>query len=123
MLKTLALVLIACLLGGAGHVMLAKGMKTIGDMTEASSHRIGGMITQALTNPWVLFGVLLQAAFFAMYLMLLSRAEVSQLLPMTAADYIVVVFLAHLVLAEAVTPARWLGVALITAGVLLVWRT
>lgn len=123
MLKTLALVLIASLLGGAGHVMLAKGMKTIGDMTEVSSHRLGAMVTRTVTNPWVLFGVFLQASFFAMYLMLLSRAEVSQVLPMTAADYIVVVFLAHLVLAEAVTPARWLGVGFITLGVLMVWRT
>lgn len=123
MLKTLALVLIAALLGGAGHVMLAKGMKTIGDMTEVSSHRLGAMVTRTVTNPWVLFGVFLQASFFAMYLMLLSRAEVSQVLPMTAADYIVVVFLAHLVLAEAVTPARWLGVGFITLGVLMVWRT
>lgn len=123
MLKTLVLVLIASLVGGTGHVMLAKGMKTIGDMTEASSHRLGGMIGRTVSNPWVLLGVTLQASFFAMYLMLLSRAEVSQVLPMTAVDYIVVVFLAQLVLAEAVTPVRWIGVGLIAIGVLMVWRT
>jgi uncharacterized membrane protein len=123
MLKTLVLVLIASIVGGAGHVMLSKGMKTIGDMTEASAQRVGGMAVRAVTNPWVVFGVFLQASFFAMYLMLLSRAEVSQLLPMTALDYIVVVFLAHVLLAEAVTPARLFGVGLITIGVLMVWRT
>ena len=123
MLKTLALVLVASLLGGTGHVMLSKGMKAIGDLTEAPSHRLGGMIGHALTNPWVLLGVALQAAFFAMYLMLLSRADVSQVLPLTAADYIVVVFLAQLLLAEAITPARWAGVALISIGVLMVSRT
>jgi uncharacterized membrane protein len=123
MLKTLVLVLIASIVGGAGHVMLSKGMKTIGDMTEASAQRVGGMAGRAVTNPWVVFGVFLQASFFAMYLMLLSRAEVSQLLPMTALDYIVVVFLAHVLLAEAVTPARLFGVGLITIGVLMVWRT
>ena len=123
MLKTLVLVLIASLVGGTGHVMLAKGMKTIGDMTEASSHRLGGMIGRTVSNPWVLLGVTLQASFFAMYLMLLSRAEVSQVLPMTAVDYIVVVFLAQLVLAEAVTPVRCIGVGLIAIGVLMVWRT
>jgi uncharacterized membrane protein len=123
MLKTLVLVLIASIVGGTGHVMLSKGMKTIGDITEASSHRLAGMVGRTLTNPWVLFGVALQASFFGMYLMLLSRAEVSQVLPMTAMDYIVVVFLAHLLLAEAVTPARWLGVGLITMGVFMVWRT
>ena len=34
--------------------------------------------------------MVLQAAFFFMYLTLLSRADVSKILPMTAFDYIVV---------------------------------
>jgi drug/metabolite transporter (DMT)-like permease len=122
MMKTLVLVAIASFLGGSGHVLLAKGMKTIGDMTEAPSHRLVGMAVRVVSNPWVLLGVALQATFFGMYLALLSRAEVSQVLPMTAMDYIVVVVLAQVVLAEAVTPIRWLGVALISAGVLMVWR-
>ena len=123
MIKTLVLVLIAAMLGGAGHVMLAKGMKTVGDITEAPSHRFGGMVVQALTNPWVLVGVAFQASFFALYLGLLSRADVSMVLPLTAIDYIVVVFLAQILLGEVVTPVRYLGVGLIVAGVTLVSRT
>jgi uncharacterized membrane protein len=123
MLKTLVLVMIAALLGGSGHVMLAKGMKTVGDLTEAPTHHLGGMIAHALSSPWVLLGVAFQASFFAMYLTLLSRADVSKILPMTAMDYIVVVFLAQVLLAEVVTPARWVGVGLIVAGVTLVSRS
>ena len=123
MIKTLVLVLIAGLLGGAGHVMLAKGMKTIGDLTEAPASRVGGMVGRVVTNPWVLVGVVLQAAFFFMYLTLLSRADVSQVLPMTAFDYIVVALLAQLLLAEVVTPARWTGIGFIVLGVFLVSRT
>jgi drug/metabolite transporter (DMT)-like permease len=122
-IKTLVLVLIAGLLGGTGHVMLAKGMKTIGDLTEAPASRVGGMVGRVVTNPWVLVGVVLQAAFFFMYLTLLSRADVSQVLPMTAFDYIVVALLAQLLLAEVVTPARWTGIGLIVLGVFLVSRT
>ena len=32
MIKTVVLVLIAGLLGGTGHVLLSKGMKTVGDL-------------------------------------------------------------------------------------------
>jgi drug/metabolite transporter (DMT)-like permease len=123
MLKTLTLVLIAAVIGGTGHVLLAKGMKTVGDLTEASSERLGGMVARALSNRWLLLGVALQATFFAMYLTLLSRAEVSQVLPMTAVDYIVVALLAYALLGEAVTPARWVGILLIVAGVFMVART
>jgi len=123
MAKTIVLILIAAMIGGTGHVMLSKGMKTVGDLTEAPSHRLGGMIGRALSNPWLLLGVALQASFFFMYLTLLSRANVSLVLPMTAVDYIVVALLAQYLLAEAVTPARWAGIGLIVAGVFLVSRT
>jgi drug/metabolite transporter (DMT)-like permease len=120
--KTLVLVLIAGLLGGTGHVLLSKGMKTIGDLTEAPSSHVGGMVGRAVSNPWVLAGVLLQAAFFSMYLTLLSRADVSQVLPMTAFDYIVVALLAYWLLGEPVTAGRWAGIGLIVSGVFLVSR-
>jgi uncharacterized membrane protein len=122
-IKTLVLVLIAGLLGGAGHVLLAKGMKTVGDLTEAPTSLIGGMVGRAITSPWVVSGVVLQAAFFFLYLTLLSRAEVSKILPMTAFDYVVVALLAQTVLAEPVTSARWTGIGLIVLGVFLVSRT
>ena len=123
MLKTFLLVLVAVALGGAGHVMLAKGMKPVGDLTEAPTGRLGGMIARAVTSPWLLVGVVLQASFFFLYLTLLSRAEVSQVLPMTALDYVVVALLAQGLLGEGVTPLRWAGIGLITSGVFLVSRT
>jgi len=122
-IKTLVLVLIAGLLGGTGHVLLSKGMKTVGDLTEAPSSLVGGMIARAVSNPWLLLGVVLQASFFFLYLTLLSRADVSKVLPLTAFDYIVVAILAHLLLAEPITPARWTGIGFIVLGVALVSQT
>jgi drug/metabolite transporter (DMT)-like permease len=123
MLKTFLLVLVAALVGGTGHVMLSKGMKTVGDLTEAPGSMLGGMLARAMSSPWLLLGVTLQAAFFVLYLTLLSRANVSQVLPMTALDYVVVAVLAQLLLAETLTPARWLGIGFIVVGVVLVSRT
>ncbi len=123
MLKTFVLVLIAAVIGGTGHVMLSKGMKTVGDLTEAPSSMLSGMVGRAVSNPWLLLGVALQATFFFLYLTLLSRAHVSQVLPMTAIDYIVVALLAQLLLAETVTPTRWAGIGFIVVGVFLVSRT
>lgn len=123
MLKTFLLVLVAVTLGGAGHIMLAKGMKSVGDLTEAPAGRLGGMIARAVSNPWLLVGVVLQASFFFLYLTLLSRAEVSKVLPMTALDYVVVAVLAQGLLGESVTAFRWAGIALIATGVFLVSRT
>ena len=123
MVKTLVIVLIAALLGGTGHVFLAKGMRPVGDLTEAPSSRLGGMLARAISNPWLLLGVVLQASFFFIYLVLLSRADVSLVLPLTAIDYIVVAMLAQALLGETVTFVRWTGMGLIVAGVGLLSRT
>jgi drug/metabolite transporter (DMT)-like permease len=123
MVKTMVIVLIAAVLGGAGHVCLSMGMRPIGDLTEASSDRLGGMVTRAISNPWLMFGVVLQAGFFFIYLTLLSRADVSLVLPLTAIDYIVVAVLAQYLLGETVTPVRWAGMGLIVAGVGLLSKT
>ncbi len=123
MVKTLVLVVVAATLAALGHVMLSKGMKTIGDMTEAPSGRLTSMIERTVSNPWVLFGVLLQASFFFLYLTLLSRADVSLVLPLTALDYIVVALLAHALLGEVVTAVRWAGIAFIIVGVVLISKT
>jgi drug/metabolite transporter (DMT)-like permease len=123
MLKTITIVLIAVALGGTGHVFLAKGMRPVGDLTEAPSSRVGGMVIRAVSNPWLILGVVLQASFFFIYLTLLSRADVSLVLPLTAIDYIVVAVLAHYLLGEVVTPLRWAGMGLIVAGVGLLSRT
>ena len=117
MARTLSLVAIASLLGALGHVVLAKGMKLVG--AEAA----GSALLRTLSNPWVLLGVALQAAFFFMYMALLSREDVSKILPLTTLSYVVVGLLAQFVLAEAVTAMRWTGIGFIVLGVLLVGRS
>jgi drug/metabolite transporter (DMT)-like permease len=118
MAGTLALVLLASLIGGLGHVVLAKGMKLVGVATAA-----GVPLGRILGNRWVLMGVALQAAFFFMYMALLSREDVSRILPLTTLSYVVVGLLAQFMLAEPVTPLRWTGIGFIVLGVLLVGRT
>jgi uncharacterized membrane protein len=117
MTQTLVLVGIASLLAGLGHVVLAKGMKAVGAAVEGSA------LARTLGNPWVLGGVALQAAFFFIYMALLSREDVSKVLPLTTVNYIIVALLAQLLLAEPVTGVRWTGIAFIVVGVALVSRT
>ncbi|MDD5628333.1 MAG: hypothetical protein PHU21_04670 [Elusimicrobia bacterium] len=123
MVKTFIIVLIAVAIGGTGNVLLSKGMRTIGDMTEAGPGMFLPMAWRAVTNQWVLLGVALQATFFCTYLTLLSRAKITVVLPLTAMDYVVVALLAQAVLGEAVSLARWTGIGFVTAGVLLISRT
>jgi len=76
-IKTVALVLVAGLLGGTGHVLLSKGMKTVGDLTEAPAARVGGMVLSAITNPWLLLGVIVHIISFLFSTLLLIVAVIA----------------------------------------------
>jgi drug/metabolite transporter (DMT)-like permease len=71
----------------------------------------------ALMNPWVISGIILLLGFMASYLTALSWADLTYVLPATALGYILMAGLSRVFLHENVTPKRWLGILLITAGV------
>ena len=96
-----------------GDVFLARGMRDFGSVTLANAHQL----VAALLNPWVVLGVLMLIGFFAAYLSALSFADLTYVLPATSLSYILMVLLAEFFLHEHVTFWRWLGVALIVAGV------
>ena len=96
-----------------GDVCLARGMRDFGAVTAANWHQLLGVVL----NPWVLTGIGLLLLFFASYLTALSWADLTYVLPATALSYVLMALLAKLFLNEHVTVSRWLGIALISAGV------
>ena len=77
-------------------------------------------------NPWVIAGILLELVYFLLWLAVLSWADVSWGLPMHAMEYIFVAVLAQFLLGEEVPLIRWVGVGLISVGILFMiksWNT
>jgi uncharacterized membrane protein len=75
---------------------------------------------RAIFSPWVSVGICLLILWLLSKMFLLSWADLSYVLPVTAFGYVVNVMLARLFLGEQVTPARWAGTLLIVAGIILV---
>jgi drug/metabolite transporter (DMT)-like permease len=97
----------------AGDSLLARGMKDLGGV---SLHHLPGLLL-AILNPWVTLGILLLLAFFACYMSALSWADLTYVLPATSLGYVLVAFIGHFGFHEEISTARWLGIALIAAGV------
>jgi uncharacterized membrane protein len=76
-----------------------------------------------LFNPWVAVGVSLLIVWLLSHMALLSWADLSYVLPMTSIAYVLVALVGRFLLHEHVSPARWVGVTLIMAGVTLVGHT
>jgi uncharacterized membrane protein len=56
-------------------------------------------------------------------MLLLSWADLSYVLPITSVGYVLTAISGRLLLGEQISAARWTGVTLIMAGVVLVGRT
>jgi drug/metabolite transporter (DMT)-like permease len=97
----------------AGDSLLARGMKDLGSV---SFHSLPGLLL-AIVNPWVTTGILLLLAFLSCYMSALSWADLTYVLPATSLSYVLVAFVGHFSFHEVISPARWLGIALIAAGV------
>ena len=102
----------------AGNSFLTKGMQQLGDIGNSPLALIA-----ALFHPLVAIGVALLIVWTLTHMALLSWADLSYVMPVTAIGYVVTAFAARLFLGEMVSPARWLGIVLVTAGVTLVGRT
>jgi drug/metabolite transporter (DMT)-like permease len=97
----------------AGDSLLARGMKELGNV---SLHNISGLLL-AILNPWVGVGILFLLAFFSCYMSALSWADLTYVLPATSLSYVLVALVGRFRLHETISPTRWLGIALIAAGV------
>ena len=121
--KTFVLIALMVLFGSSGDVLLGKGMKEVGKLTAWTPPALFHFLLPALLNPTVWLGISCLLLFFLAYMIVLSWADFSYVLPASAAGYAVVPLLGHLFLGEAVSPLRWSGVAFICIGVVLVGNT
>ncbi|MCE5200057.1 EamA family transporter [bacterium] len=110
----------AVVFGAFGDISIRHGMKTV---EETRHSDIVAHFICAATNPFVWAGIALMIIFFVLYLVSLSWEDLSYVLPLTAADYVLVTLLAFLVLGEDVSPMRWAGSVLVATGIALVVRT
>jgi drug/metabolite transporter (DMT)-like permease len=123
MLKTLMIMLAAVTAGTVGDILLAKGMKEIGDLSAMNLRGIMNVAVQALSTPKLIIGTIMLSIFFFLWLAVLSWEDLSVALPMQALNYVLVAFLAQFYLGEHVSPLRWFGIILVCIGVMLITKS
>lgn len=83
-----------------------------------------GNWTQVLISPYILTGIVMYGAATVLWLAVLSRLPLSVAYPLQSAAYVLGLLVAAWLFRETVPPHRWLGVAVIAAGIALVsWKT
>jgi drug/metabolite transporter (DMT)-like permease len=106
-----------------GNVLLSKGMKQVGEIVDFSPAALASIFLKTFANGSIWLGILSLLLFFVSYMLVLSWADLSYVLPASAIGYAMVAFFGYLLLGESVSPLRWFGVLFICSGVALVSGT
>jgi uncharacterized membrane protein len=121
-IKTLVMILAMVLCANVGDLMLKRGMTQIGAVP-ISLPGITHAFALTVTNGTIWIGIVFLSGFMFSYMTVLSWADYSYVMPAGAFGYALLTLLAVVFLHESVSPRRWIGVALICLGVLLVGQT
>jgi drug/metabolite transporter (DMT)-like permease len=121
-IKTLVLVLAMVVCANAGDLMLKRGMTQNGAV-QLTGAGVAHAFRLTVTNGTIWVGILFLTGFMVSYMTVLSWADYSYVMPAGAFGYALLTLMAVLFLHESVSPRRWVGVALICVGVLLVGQT
>lgn len=121
--KTYVMLALMVVLGPTGNVLLSKAMKASAGLRAWTFTEVSRFFFAAMATGTVWLGIAALGLFMVCYLLVLSWADYSYISPASAVGYGVVVLFGHVLLGEQVPPSRWIGVAVICTGVLLVGGT
>jgi uncharacterized membrane protein len=119
-LKNRIFVALVVVSNSVGNFLLGLGMEQMPDFGKVS---FSDYVLSFATNVWVLLGVVLMIVYMLAQLSMYSWADLSYVLPITATTYILSALMGKFFLHDTVSVARWVGIVLISFGVIFVAET
>lgn len=118
-MKEFILIMISTLLGSIGQICLKKGMSVV-NTTNLNIINLIEVIIKSFFKPFIIIGIVLYVFSLSIWLVILSRVELSYARPLVGVGYVVVVIFSWIFLQEKFSFIRLVGVLLITSGVYFV---
>ena len=114
------LILLSVLLNCAAQLLIRKGMMIVG---EINASNVMQMFAPMLTNVFLWLALLCYGFSFFLWMVVLSRVEVSYAYPFLSVGYVITMIAGYAFFAEDINFMRILGVAIICLGVFLISRS
>jgi drug/metabolite transporter (DMT)-like permease len=121
--RTIVSLAIALVAQAAGDTCLSRAMKVVASRLPDGARLSPLLLVRGMESPMVWIGILLLLVFLGLFLSVLSREDLSFVLPVLSVGYILNVAFARVFLHEPVSPVRWAGTLFIVLGVALVSLT
>ncbi|MGB5772127.1 MAG: hypothetical protein WBM32_20010 [Crocosphaera sp.] len=117
--KTWLAIMISSVSDASGDLLLAVGMKKIGEIKEINVSEVTKFVVKIITNPTIVSGIACQGIAFFSFISVLSWADISFVRPATALTYVISMLGAKLMLKEDIREQKLWGIVLIGLGVFL----
>jgi multidrug transporter EmrE-like cation transporter len=121
-LATFALILTGVMLNAAAQLLLKAGVQPLGVLS-VGLHNLIPTTMKVLMQWPIIAGLACYVISVGVWIVGLSRVEVSLAYPMLSMGYVVNALAAWWLFGEALGPMRWAGMVLILAGVLVMARS
>jgi multidrug transporter EmrE-like cation transporter len=121
-LSTFALILTGVLLNAGAQLLLKAGVQPLGALS-VNLHNFVPTTLRVLSQWPILLGLSFYVISVGVWIVGLSRVQVSIAYPMLSLGYVVNALAAWYLFGEALGPMRWAGMMLILAGVLVISRS
>jgi drug/metabolite transporter (DMT)-like permease len=121
-MKTMPLILLAVIINATAQLLLKAGTNRIGVFNFSWSN-IAPISLQVISNPFILAGLACYVLAVIVWILVLSRTEVSVAYPMISLAYILNAIAAYYFFNEDLSLVRIAGIGVIIFGVYLIART
>jgi drug/metabolite transporter (DMT)-like permease len=121
-LRTYLLIAVMVVSGPLGNVLLSRGMKAVGEPAVWPVAALGQTAVEIFSTPSIWMGIGSLLVFFVANMLVLTEADYSFVQPAGSLAYGVVAVLGIVMLGEHVSVLRWVGIAVICLGVIVVGR-
>ncbi len=102
-----------------GDILQSLEMKRHGAIEDFRPSGIWAKLVDFATRPFLIWAIFCMAISFFSFMLLLSIADLSFAVPITAASLVIETVLARFILSEKISGFRWAGALLVAGGVLL----
>ncbi|HTY51797.1 MAG TPA: EamA family transporter [Methanomicrobiales archaeon] len=117
-----ALILVTVALGASGELLFKTGVGQVQNLDFTSIPGVLSSVVAILSNPVILLGFICYGVGAVCWIFVLSRLDLSYAYPMYALMYAIIPIAALVFLKEHIPAGRWVGILLIVAGVIVVFR-
>jgi drug/metabolite transporter (DMT)-like permease len=123
MTRTIGLLTMTIVLSTAAQILLKFGVMRLGPANDRiSSGMLASLVVGMITTPAILIGLFLFGVSAVLWIMVLSKAELSYAFPLLSLGYVLILLPSWYFFGENITVSRIIGTLLISGGVFFITK-